>query len=303
MRRLGQRKERPVERLSEERAALVLRYTQDAAKAPDREEAEVAPARAEPPPLTPRQPPPPREQPPPLQPPPPPTDYLVEVDRDRGFLWSWSLFELIELGGDGQHPPIASRSVDPVATARLPHLSERAAIRAGARRARSLSATVAGTVTVSPADARRSRSLRPLLLVSLLLLAGALIAGAIVATRGSNPHRSKKPLRPPPATTSASRPHPRTFGSLSGRELNDEGYSKMRSGNYAAALPLLERAVNRLRGTGTLNEAYADFNLANTRYHLRKCKGVVALLARSQQIQGNVPAIDTLRADARRTCG
>jgi hypothetical protein len=303
MRRLGRRKERRVERLSEERTALVLRYTQDAAKTRDGEEARAAPTRPEPPPLTPRRPPPPREQPPHLQPPPSPTDYLVEVDRDRGFLWSWSLFELIELGGDDQHPPIASRSVDPIATARLPRLSERAAIRAGERRARALSETVAGPVTLSSAAGRPARSLRPLVVVSLLLLAGALIAGAIVETRSSNPHRSKKPLRPPPATTSASRSHPRTFGSRSGRELNDEGYSKMRSGNYAAALPLLEGAVKRLRGTGTLSEAYAEFNLANTQYHLRRCNGVVALLARSQQIQGNVPAIDTLRADARRTCG
>ena len=76
----------------------------------------------------------------------------------------------------------------------------------------------------------------------------------------------------------------------------------MRGGNYAAALPLLERAVGRLRGTGSLTEAYAEFNLADTRYHLGKCDSVIALLDRSQRIQGSGAAIDNLRRDAQRTC-
>ena len=77
---------------------------------------------------------------------------------------------------------------------------------------------------------------------------------------------------------------------------------RMRGGNYAAALPLLERAVERLRETRSLTEAYAEFNLANTRYHLGKCDGVIALLETSQRIQGSGVAIDNLRRDAQRTC-
>jgi hypothetical protein len=60
--------------------------------------------------------------------------------------------------------------------------------------------------------------------------------------------------------------------------------------------------VERLRGTGSLNEAYAEFNLANTRYRLGTCDSVVALLDRSQQIQGRRAAIDDLRRGAQRTC-
>jgi hypothetical protein len=59
----------------------------------------------------------------------------------------------------------------------------------------------------------------------------------------------------------------------------------------------------RLTGTGSRDEAYVDFNLANARYNLGECDDVLALLARSQQIQSAVPAIDTLRNSAQKTWG
>jgi hypothetical protein len=223
---------------------------------------------------------------------------VVEAQLERRF-WRWSVYELIEFGG-GQQPPLARRSVDPVATSRLPRLSERAAIRAGERAARVLSATGASARTAPSARGNQSRSSRPLVLVALLLLAAAAIVGAIAETHGSK--RRLQPLTPPPTTSSRSPSPGRPRRSRSAAELNDEGYSKMRRGDYAGALPLLERAVERLRGAGTLTEAYADFNLANTRYHLGECHGVLALLARSQQIQGSQPAIDTLRGAAGRIC-
>jgi hypothetical protein len=89
---------------------------------------------------------------------------------------------------------------------------------------------------------------------------------------------------------------------LTASELNNEGYYKMRHGDYVGALPLLERAVERLDGAGSFDEAYADFNLANTRYHLGECTDVLALLHRSQQIQGDVTPIPALRTAAQRTC-
>ena len=48
-------------------------------------------------------------------------------------------------------------------------------------------------------------------------------------------------------------PRPRT----SGAALNDQGFRLLQAGNAAAALPLLERAVSALQGSGSVTEAYA----------------------------------------------
>jgi hypothetical protein len=77
----------------------------------------------------------------------------------------------------------------------------------------------------------------------------------------------------------------------------------MQAGDYAAALPLFEQAVARLQGTGSTAEAYADYNLAFTRYALGRCDGVLALLDRSEAIQGKRDEIRSLRSQARRSCG
>ena len=60
----------------------------------------------------------------------------------------------------------------------------------------------------------------------------------------------------------------------------------MQDGDYAGALPLLERAVAALSGTGSLTEAYASYNLAFTRFALGRCDGVLSLLERSEAVQG-----------------
>ena len=76
----------------------------------------------------------------------------------------------------------------------------------------------------------------------------------------------------------------------------------MQVGDYQGALPLLTRAVHDLNGSRTLDEAYADYNLAYTRFALGRCDGVLALLARSQAIQGKRGAIDDLRRRAESAC-
>jgi hypothetical protein len=290
MRREGSRKETPQEGLREERAALVHRYTvagpgcneiprEVDARGAERERARPSPRGRS------------------------ATDYLIEVELVRRLLWRWSLFELIELRGDGTQPRIPGRSLEPVAKAGVPRLSRRAAVRAAESAAQALSSPATdGTRRPSPAAKRPPKPSRLIVLLSLLLLAAALVVGTIVETRGNSKHASRTPLSPPATTRSGSRPYRRPLSARRAAQLNAEGYSRMRRGNYASALPLLERAVGRLRGTGSLNEAYAEFNLANTRYHLGKCDGVAALLGRSQRIQGERSAIDNLRGDAQRTC-
>ena len=76
----------------------------------------------------------------------------------------------------------------------------------------------------------------------------------------------------------------------------------MQQGDYAGALPLLERAVQKLGGTGSRDEAYASYNLAYTRFQLGNCDGVLDLLDRSEAIQGQRSEIDRLRAQAEENC-
>ena len=159
------------------------------------------------------------------------------------------------------------------------------------------------------------RWLIPVLVVA--LIAGGVLA-ALLATRGSKPRAASQtvvrtvtgpgttvrqtvtsPAATPttaPATTSAS-------PSGSGPNLNDAGFAKMQAGDYAGALPLLEQAVQKLNGTGSTSEAYADYNLAYTRRALGQCTDVLTLLDRSQAIQGHREEINRLRKDARKTCG
>lgn len=169
------------------------------------------------------------------------------------------------------------------------------------------------------------RWLLPLLLV--LLIGGG--AAAVAATRSSPPRaatgrQKPKPVTivrtvtqpgrtiehtvtapaPPPVTTAAAVPPTGTHGAKpTGTDLNLKGYAKMRTGDYQGALPLLSQAVQQLSGTGSLDEAYADYNLAYTRYELGQCTDVLPLLDHSQAIQGRRTEIDALRRDAQKACG
>jgi eukaryotic-like serine/threonine-protein kinase len=93
---------------------------------------------------------------------------------------------------------------------------------------------------------------------------------------------AEPPPPPPPATPPATPPPTEA----SGAELNDQGFALMQQGNFEAALPLLEQAVQKLSGTGDATEAYALYNLAATRVALGSCEGVLDLVDRSEQLQG-----------------
>jgi hypothetical protein len=106
-------------------------------------------------------------------------------------------------------------------------------------------------------------------------------------------------------TTAASPPPPSpppAAGSQSGSALNDAGFTKMKAGDYQGALPLLQQAVSKLQGTGSITEAYADYNLASTLLHLNQCNGVKDLLKSSERIQGHRSDIDTAKAQEKSQC-
>jgi eukaryotic-like serine/threonine-protein kinase len=177
--------------------------------------------------------------------------------------------------------------------------------------------------TIAPPP--RPSSTRPLLIglvVLFALLAAGGILAAVLATRGGNQSGASGPptvvrtvtgpgrtvlqtvtVQPTPARAPTTAPATAAVSGSSGADLNNTAYAKMRAGDYAGALPLLEQAVQKLNGTGQIDEAYADFNLAYTRYQLGDCTDVLALLDRSQSIQGHRSEINHLRKDARKTCG
>jgi hypothetical protein len=161
----------------------------------------------------------------------------------------------------------------------------------------------------TPAPARRPGWVTPALLLALLVAAGAI--AAVLVTRRDDTPRAETVVRTvtgpgrtvtaaPPASVPATTTSP---SSGNGVALNNTGYEKMRNGDYQGALPLFEQAVAHLRGTGSLAEAYADYNLAYTRFALGQCTDVLPLLDASERIQGRRHEIDRLRHDAGKSCG
>jgi eukaryotic-like serine/threonine-protein kinase len=169
---------------------------------------------------------------------------------------------------------------------------------------RPVTAVTTATPRKSGTDARRWWL--PALLV---LLLGAGAAVALLAFGGSSPTTTPTTVRTVttettveqtvttvPATTA-----PAT-SSASGAALNNVGYAKMLAGDYAGALPLLQQAVQKLEGTGSLDEAYAKYNLAYTLLALGQCANVTSLLDQAQAIEGHQKPIDHLRKRADHQC-
>jgi serine/threonine protein kinase len=170
--------------------------------------------------------------------------------------------------------------------------------------------------TSTDASVRRRRTMAAALL-GLLAVGAAGIALGTAASGGGGDHQAQVrtvvrtqtvagapetqtvTVEEPPPSPTPTAPQP---ASSSGAGLNDRGYELMQRGDYAAALPLLERALDRLSGTGSLTEAYASYNLAFTRFALGNCDGVLELLDRSQAVQGHRREIDRLRKQAEKAC-
>jgi eukaryotic-like serine/threonine-protein kinase len=177
-----------------------------------------------------------------------------------------------------------------------------------------------------PRDRSRGGAVWPVFAVVLVLgaIAGALLAyfltegGGSDAKQGTTVLTRERTVTSPGGVTTVERPVTVTTtapstptqppatqspgNSVSGAALNNAGYLRMRLGDYEGALPLLERAVERLQGTGSLDEAYASFNLAYTRFQLGSCDGVLDLVDRSESIQGHRSEIDDLRQQAEEEC-
>ena len=97
------------------------------------------------------------------------------------------------------------------------------------------------------------------------------------------------------ASTSTSQETTAAEPAVDGAALNRDGFARMQAGDFAGALPLLRAAVLALNGSNTLDEAYASYNLAFSRFAVGRCDGVAGLLDRSERIQGRRAEIDELR--------
>jgi len=153
--------------------------------------------------------------------------------------------------------------------------------------------------TPAPRNSRRPRS--SLLVAALVLvLAGLALAILIGAVRDADGSEARGSTTSQTTTTTPTTTPSRV--TVDARALNDAGFALMQAGNFAAASPLLERAVKALRGKGTLMEAYASYNLAYTRFALGDCRGVLRLLDRSEAVQGELQQINELYSAAYETC-
>ncbi|MFL5921959.1 MAG: protein kinase domain-containing protein [Gaiellaceae bacterium] len=161
-----------------------------------------------------------------------------------------------------------------------------------------------GTTAVLAPPARRQRRvpgyLVPLALILAAGAAGAVVA-AIVASGGSSPAVVTRTITGPGGTTTVQRtvthettaaaptppPPPPPAAAGDGHALNDNGYTLMQQGNYAAALPLFQQAVQKLQGTGPTDpyEGYANYNLGYTLYRVGRCSEALAYLKRAEKLE------------------
>jgi serine/threonine protein kinase len=143
---------------------------------------------------------------------------------------------------------------------------------------------------------RTRRRLAPL---AGLAAVGVLVLGLLVGVfldSGSDLGGRAAQVTARAGTSAASAETTSTTPTPNGVALNARGFARMQSGDYDGALPLLRGAVLALAGTGSLTEAYADYNLASSRFAVGRCEGVIGLLDRSERIQGARREVDELRS-------
>jgi len=99
---------------------------------------------------------------------------------------------------------------------------------------------------------------------------------------------------PPPAAPSP----PPPASSRSGTQLTDQATGLLGQGRWSEAETVARHAVAKLKGSGQLYEAYAEYDLGRALAEQGKCPEALQHLSRSEQLQGHRREID----DARSRC-
>ena len=110
----------------------------------------------------------------------------------------------------------------------------------------------------------------------------------IVTTAPATTRREPAPPPPPPQT-----------GGTSGRALTDQSTSLMREGRYEEALPIAQRALQLLAGTGQTYEGYANYNVGRSLVELDRCDEALPYLDRREQLLGPHPEVTAARRKCR----
>jgi eukaryotic-like serine/threonine-protein kinase len=89
-------------------------------------------------------------------------------------------------------------------------------------------------------------------------------AGNQDQSSGDEQQQPQEEQPPPEGTeTTPDESAPAVDGGASGAELNDQGFALINQGRYAEAIPILQRAVEKLAPIGDLTYAYALYNLGH----------------------------------------
>jgi serine/threonine protein kinase len=104
--------------------------------------------------------------------------------------------------------------------------------------------------------------------------------------------RAASPPPPPPPPASATTSTGGTVSRSQAHQLVDQSTFRIRAGDYEGALPIAQRALRSLSGSGDIYEAYANYNVGTSLIHLGRCPEGLPYLDRSEAIQGRRKEID-----------
>jgi eukaryotic-like serine/threonine-protein kinase len=120
--------------------------------------------------------------------------------------------------------------------------------------------------------------------------------GRTVTTQITTTAPAPAPPPPTPTPPPAPTPTPPSAPGKSGVQLTDEATALLGEGRWAEAEVVARQAVAKLRGSGELYEAYAEYDLGRALAEQGKCAEALQHLARSEQIQGSRSEIREARA-------
>lgn len=109
---------------------------------------------------------------------------------------------------------------------------------------------------------------------------------------------TERPEPPPPPPSPTPTPTPPPASGRSGVQLTDEATALLGQGRWSEAEAVARQAVEKLKGSGEIYEAYAEYDLGRALAEQGKCAEALQHLNRSQQLQGRRSEID----DARSRC-